>query len=190
MISHKHKFILILPPKTASTTLVSALMDFVDISKIIYQPERGTFDFLENGSSGDRKHAKLITYSSEYINTYKLYGVVRNPYERMVSWWLWHSSFSQENKSFLDFLKFSSQWMKISYYKYFGNRKIGILRYENLASDFACFCDEVGIARQQLPHVNKTNHKHYTEYYDEETREIVAQKYAQDIEYFGYRFDD
>jgi hypothetical protein len=67
---------------------------------------------------------------------------------------------------------------------------IQFIRFENLQTDFDLLCNTVGIPRVDLPRKNDGNYRHYTEYYDNTTQELVAQKYAKDIEYFGYTFGE
>ncbi|NER87985.1 sulfotransferase family 2 domain-containing protein [Moorena sp. SIO3A2] len=63
-------------------------------------------------------------------------------------------------------------------------------RFENLKQDFAAVCELLGIKNKTLPHVNNSQDpKHYSDYYDEETVEIVRELYAEDIEYLGYSFN-
>lgn len=61
-------------------------------------------------------------------------------------------------------------------------------RMENMESDFSHVADRLGCTRK-LVEVNTGNNRHYSTYYDEETREIVRQVYARDIELFGYSFE-
>lgn len=60
-------------------------------------------------------------------------------------------------------------------------------RFENLEEDFREVCRRIGIS-VELPHINKSGRAGYRDYYDDETRELTARLYAEDIERFGYRF--
>ena len=64
-----------------------------------------------------------------------------------------------------------------------------ICRFETLREDAVAVSDKIGF-RLKLPHLRKSKHRHYSEYYDTEAREIVANAYKKDIEYFGYQFNE
>jgi hypothetical protein len=60
-------------------------------------------------------------------------------------------------------------------------------RYESIEEDFARACRKIGIDAV-LPHVNRSEHAHYRDYYTAETKSIVRALFARDIERFGYAF--
>lgn len=61
-------------------------------------------------------------------------------------------------------------------------------RMENIEHDFAVVAATLGCTKP-LAKVNVGNLKHYSSYYTEETRDIVANVYKKDIELFGYSFE-
>lgn len=152
---------------------------------------------IKNWENYDPNHYPMYkikeVITEEKYNNYFKFGFVRNPYDRCVSAWKYdiEKGFANSEISLFNFVKnlnpnhINSKYL--NQYKFIdGCDFIG--RFESLQEDFNIVCDKIGVPRQELPYKNKSNHKHYSEYYDDETREIVAQKYSQDIEYFGYKF--
>jgi hypothetical protein len=116
-------------------------------------------------------------------------GMIRNPYDRIISFWKWSSKYLK--KTLNEFLSEKNISPLLDFFSIDSKVEVNnFIRYENLQEDFNAFCNQIGIPPQQLPHKNSSNHKHYTEYYDDETRQIVAEKYAKDIEYFNYKFGE
>jgi hypothetical protein len=62
-------------------------------------------------------------------------------------------------------------------------------RFEMFQADYDILCNRIELPLQQLPHLNKSTHGHYSEYYDTETKELVGKLYAKDIELFKYKFE-
>ena len=129
-------------------------------------------------------------------NDYFKFAFVRNPFDKIVSQYHFNRrGFGFEDATFKEYVKAWYNGKKISNFPQFNlfylDEKLDFIgRFENIQKDFDIICDKIGILKQKLPHINKSQHKHYTEYYDDETREIVAEKFAKDIEYFGYKFGE
>jgi hypothetical protein len=65
-----------------------------------------------------------------------------------------------------------------------------IARLENISEDFAEIRKKLGLPPAKFPWRNAKWHWHYSDYYDEATREAVTKYYARDIEAFGYRYEE
>ena len=144
------------------------------------------------------------------INEYFKFSFVRNPWSRIVSSFIYGKKQAEETDpwtdwanhlkdlDFLDFTKVYGPELQLTWVSDkkmpkndLGEPDIGldfIGKNETLQEDFDYICDKIGVHRQKIAHVNKSSHKYYTEYYDDETRDIISKKYAKDIEYFKYEF--
>ena len=212
-ISHKHKFVCISITKTGSTSVRYSLDEYSEIES------QGDFKkpyFHHVEAERLQTHFEKKNWNWD---DYFKFTFVRNPYSRLVSWWNYvkteyhsHQNYGKssstefwknlcneivtKNKDFKSFVcaKNSSWFPQTSSEFIFDKDENNLLdfigRFENLQEDFNTICDKIGIPRKQLPHKNKVKHKHYTEYYDDETRQIVAEKYAKDIDHFGYKFGE
>ena len=199
MINHKHKFIFIHIPKTAGHSIERAFGAWTGKDKINYGIG---MDSIRRRPIQHYNLAQLERYnfiSPTENSTYFKFCFVRNPYSRIVSAWKYLKvqkwSKVSEDTSFKKFVKKYKKNLHAKTHCHWthtnGVKNIDFIgRFENLQEDFNVICNKIGIPTKKLPHINKTNHKHYTEYYDDETREIVAKKYAKDIEYFGYKFGE
>jgi hypothetical protein len=197
--SPKYKFVFIAPEKTGTTSIHDVLENIEDDKKIV-----GEIVPKDHNNYLYSKHTSCSEFQDnhfEFIDYFK-FAFVRNPWDRVVSWYNFSMYLSNlENvekernisgKDFLSYIKeFQNIWGNEQQNQYEFTKCCDFIgRYENLQNDFNMICDKIGIPQQKLPHKNKTKHKCYTEYYDDETREVVAKKFAKDIEYFGYEFGE
>ena len=156
-----------------------------------------------NESITEHQFVRRVDISQQDWESSFKFGFVRNPYDRFVS--TWHSHI--RNVSFKDFTlnHFTSFDVKNNTYtnnsnpiihhfssllnaKYLVKELNFIGRFEKLQEDFNIICNKLKIPLKKLSHRNKSNRKHYKEYYCEETIKIVTEKYYEDITYFGYEY--
>lgn len=135
------------------------------------------------------------------------FAFVRNPWERLVSWYEmavtrptndFHRHVIATTGSFAEFatscttgLAAKTTFNQVDYVDGPGGEGqivdfVG--RFESLPEDWAEVRDRLGLPPEPLGHDNRTEHRPYRELYDDATREIVAERFARDVERFGYEF--
>lgn len=176
--------------------------------------------FLDRGlvlKEDERWHEtapQILDYLGPYYGECFSFSVIRNPWERMVSQWAWQSATDYKDQlatewgnkgiTFEAFLKSDFHWYTqkqldnghLSDQSHFiydsdGNSLVGeVIRFEDLSAAFTRICRRCKLRHDDLQHLNRSHHDHYTKYYTDELVEIVSRMWPRDVEMLGYKFGD
>jgi hypothetical protein len=214
IISPGRRYIFVHIPKTGGTSMALALegramkddLMLGDTPKALKRRRR-----LRDVQSAGRlwKHSTLADIegliSCDEMPGYFTFTLVRNPWDRVVSYyhWLRDQSFAHAAVTLakeLDFKGFLNaeqtqaslrDWPARRYMTDIKGREQcrAYLRLEHLAQDAAPLWDHLGFTLD-LPRSNASDRDgDYRSYYDAQTRQIVATCCAEDIARFGYGFE-
>ncbi len=212
VISHKHKCIFVEVPKTGSTSvraiLGKAWKPHLNLWQIKNQME--TY-WTRYGGRNNRILAALYLLLPEerrreigrkQFETYFKFGFVRNPWDRVVSLYERSEALQLRNEmtfdQFVDWIQYSSATcVHSSPHRYQldwfvdpnGNLLADFIgKFERLDEDWAFVAQKLGV-NEKLPHRRANPRaRHYTEYYNSRTRDVIAKKFNVDIDRFGYEF--
>ncbi|HEY4969469.1 MAG TPA: sulfotransferase family 2 domain-containing protein [Steroidobacteraceae bacterium] len=207
IISSRRKFIFVHIPKTAGSSVSTALRKWD--SRFGWKRSNHQHDTLpEFLALNCKKMARVHPDGSRsFLDQYFKFAFVRNPWERFVSFFFYlknhHGRQIPELGSIvevMDLLKALERrapWLvKLhgirpqSDFLYGADQRLlvdFVGRFERLEEDFRTVAARIGIAGS-LPHRNASEHDSYARYYDIWGKEFIADYYKNDISSLGYTF--
>lgn len=214
ILSRGRKYLFIHAPKTGGTSMALALearamkddIMLGDTPKAVKRRKR-----LADVQTAGRlwKHATLADLDGlmqpEEIEELFIFTMVRNPWDRLVSYyhWLRAQSFDHPSVELAKGMAFDAFVAHPLITQSFASapaasyvtdaqgveRQCLYIRLEHLVNDIAPLEEHLGFALE-IPHVNRSARKSdYRDEYSDEARARVAECCAVDIARFGYRFD-
>ena len=177
MIIQEHKAIFIHIPKNAGTSIETLFTN----KSFRIQPY---------------KHANIHEIKKKFpeiYNSYRKFTIIRNPYDKMVSWYFYLKRNLGKSYDIIDF----NEWIKdpfkfwhVNDPTYFLDSQhtwvddtVVLIKYENLDKELNQFFGK----EINLPITNKSDHDHFSSYYNKESSNIIYNKYKKDFEKYNYK---
>ena len=216
MISHRNRCILIHIPKTAGTSiqghlapdgpprqdhrsitnLQDALLPYQAADLFSSRWPRYLFQELSRRLEG------LPKLTRPQFDDYFKFTFVRNPWARAYSWYkgvmrdqrYWKKHGITGELTLHQFLvRHGDSWGLRPQLWWITDRRGDIAvdfvgRFESLEQDFGKVCDHLNIDNGDLPRHLVANNPPYTDEYDDRSRALVQERYAAEIDLFGYQF--
>jgi hypothetical protein len=155
--------------------------------------------------SSSKIHNDFTNMTKEHWDTYKKIAVIRNPYDRVVSSYLYIKNKLHLDISLSEFIQKKDIIDQYSYFHTFINQYDNLLdlnnelhidyyvKFENLNSDLCDTLLSIGIKkilhREQILNntkINKSSNDNYYKYYDDEIIKQVNNYFLNDLKYFHY----
>lgn len=209
MISHPYRCIFVHIPKTGGTSIEDliwpdmALRSESDLWMGFVDPYHNKYQ------TGGLQHLLARQIRSEVgadvFESYFKFSIVRNPWDKAVS----QFAYMSQRKDLMDYIgmqpgdcfkkylelisrKKHVQWEpQVSFvFDDNGDSLVDhIGRLESFTQSVTRIMSRLGITTTAIPHSNKGQRNAYQDYYDTESEEWVRAMYADDVQTFGYAFD-
>ena len=184
MIIEDHKAIFIHIPKNAGTSIETLFAN----SSFRIQPYKH-----DDIHQIKRKFPKLY-------KTYRKFTIIRNPYDKMVSWYFYLKENALKDVpayplpeitiDFKEWVKEPSSFWHANDPPHFLDPQhvwidntVEIIKFENLNNELNEFFGE----EVDLPITNKSDHDHFSNYYDKESSSVVYNRYKKDFKKYNYK---
>lgn len=198
IISHKHKFIFFKPWKVGGASVEHNLINLCDENDIIDNTHRNPLDTKD-------------IIGEKLFNEYFKFSIVRNPWDRMVSYFWWQDGGlvgdnHRDNIDKLLKLKFNGYEFKEQFAKWIGNYSHFnqpfyfdeggepimdfYMKFESLDTHYKTICKKLKLEYKSLKKIGafpfKKKNEKYWKYYNYESGATIAHRHRKTIKMFNY----
>ena len=215
IVSHKHRFIFLRTEKTASTSLFDALHPHLgpdDFVADLERPAWSKYSPIHHGALkrpfprlfGLHPHATAAqaraVVGRDLFERYFTFAVERNPWDRQVSLYThreWKKGKGPENfdRDMRSLRYRNTEYCRLNNWAMYaigGNVVLDkVYDYDHLDEALGDLARRFGIDGFDMPRRREyvSNRPHYSTYYTDYTRDLVARWYRREIAALGYRFE-
>jgi hypothetical protein len=207
IVSHRHRFVFAAVPKTGTHAVRQALREQLgdeDVEQVgLFVNKRFPWEDLAAIQHGHLSLQQVRPYLGEdAFARYFKFAFVRNPFDRFVSYCAFMlrggDEFQRRPRDIMRhflFVQPPEQHILFQPQASLLTGEDGALladavgRVEDMQASYDRICARIGIPSRPLDRVNGTRHRDYRDYYDQALVDGVADRYARDLDLFGYSFE-
>lgn len=161
----------------------------------------GIWNLFKPLSSFTDQHATIETYIKnkglEFLEKHKVFTIVRNPFDRMVSWFFYHKRTDTNNiyieHTFIEWVKNGcrNHWDSTNPYSLFPFIQSNWLKYNNeiiVPQNRIFKLEEIGKYYMRTHYSIRNSNCYY--YYDKETKKYIEKLCEEDFNNFNYKLNE